>query len=335
MSKSSLIVNCPTNFVLFCTVLVASMCGFARGEGTSVTPTQPGVLVVEWIPLHANKVIVEGVRAALAAPVSGETVIAVTTASAYGDEKELEAIAQRINSEKPVAVLGVGDLVCEKLLAACPDVSLVAISARKLALGGHSEKENLVVIDSSPDPETVLKLAAELNADLSAIGVLYTEKYTPNVSFTTGLQKMAADQDIETVHIKVDPGFCRTDSDFEKAISGASNDKPFQVLYVPNDPNSARFGATIFKESARLGVIAIGSEATIGKGCRAATIVDSSAVASEASRAIQLLASGNTPGTHRVAVKCRVTREATGAAEGGGIEGMPNRNRALTLGDMG
>jgi ABC-type uncharacterized transport system substrate-binding protein len=258
------------------------------------------------------------VQAALAAPASGEAVIAVTVASAFGDEKELDAITQRINSGNPVAVLGLGDLVCEKILAACPDIAVVAISARKLALGGHAEKDNLVVIDSSPDPESVLKLAAELHADLSTIGVLYTEKYAPNVSFTTGLQKLAAAQQIETVHIKVDPGFCRTDSDFEKAISGAFTDKRFQVLYVPNDPNSARFGATIFKESARLGVIGVGSEATIGKGSRAATIVDSNAVAAEASQVVQLIASGRTPGAHIVAVKCRVTREAAGAAEGGG-----------------
>ncbi len=273
--------------------------------------------MVEWIPLHANKVIVEEVRAALAAPASGEAVIAVTTASAYGDEKELDAIAQRINSEKPVAVLGLGDLVCEKLLAACPDVSLVAISARKLALDGHSEKENLVVIDSSPDPETVLKLAAELNADLSTIGVLYTEKYAPNVSFTTGLQEVAKSRGIETVHIKVDPGFCRTDSDFEKAISRAFVGKPFQVLYVPNDPNSARFGATIFKESARLGVIGVGSEATIGKGCRAATLVDNSAVAAAATGAIRTIALRKAPTTQTVMVKCRVQHEEASAAEAG------------------
>lgn len=290
-------------------MLAASLCGIARGEETSETSTEPGVLAVEWIPLHANKVIIEEVRAALVAPASGGAAIAVTTASAYGDEKELDAIAKRINSERPVAVLGLGDLVCEKLIAACPDIPLVAVSARKLALGGHAEKDNLVVIDSSPDPESVLDLAAELNANLSAIGVLYTENYAPNVSFTTGLQKLAVDRKLETVHIKVDPGFCRTDSDFEKAISAAFTNKPFQVLYVPNDPNSARFGATTFKESARLGVIGIGSEATIGKGCRAATLVDTDAVAAAVAGAIQSIVSGKAPATPRVTVKSRVRHE--------------------------
>ncbi len=114
-----------------------------------------------------------------------------------------------------------------------------------------------MVIDSSPDPKTVLELTAELRLDLKGIGVLYTENYAPDAAFTAALQELAKAREIETVPIKVDPGFCRTDSDFEKAISGAFAGKSFQVLYVPNDPNSARFGATIFKETARLGITGV------------------------------------------------------------------------------
>jgi ABC-type uncharacterized transport system substrate-binding protein len=307
-SKSSLNVINRTSVTMICALLAVSLCAVASEEGHPGAPSQPGVLAVEWIPLHANKVIVEEVRAALAAPESGGAAITVTTALAYGDEKELDAIAKRINTEKPVAVLGLGDLVCEKLLNACPDVPVVAVSARKLALGGYAEKDNLVVIDSSPNPETVLDLAAELYIDLKGIGVLYTENYSPNAVFSAGLEKLAESRGIETVHIKVDPGFCRTDSDFEKAISGAFAGKPFQVLYAPNDPNSARFGATIFKETARLGIVGIGSEATIGKGCSAATIIDNSASATAAAGAILSITLGKAPTTPMVAVKCRIRR---------------------------
>ncbi len=314
-SKSSLNVLNLTNIVMFCTLLGASLCGVAYGASPPGTPSPPDVLAVEWIPLHANKVIVEEVRAALATPESGGAAITVTTASAYGDEKELDAIAKRINAEKPVAVLGLGDLVCEKLLNVCPDTPVIAVLARKLALGELAAHKNLVVVDSSPNPESVLALAAELHTDLKGVAVLYTENYSPNVSFTAALQKLAAARGLETVHIKVDPGFCRTDSDFEKAISGAFADKPFQVLYVPNDPNSARFGATIFKETARLGIVGIGSEATIGKGCRAATIIDNSAVAAEVSRAIRSITSGKALGTRIVGVECRVQRKGANTSK--------------------
>lgn len=269
--------------LLLCAALLPLLWPWSAA-GQEAGKTLPRVVAVEWIPLRANSTILEAFAKAQAG--LGEPQTPIERMTARGDETELANTLKQLAESKPDILLGFGDHVCQALRKKLPKIALVALLVRRSELlTAESSAAPLAILDSTPAPELVWEVARQLRPALTGLGVLYTQAYEPNVQLAASLAKAKQGAPGIVMEITVAEGYCRTDSDFEQALRGEGKGKStFDVLFVPDDPNGSRFGDVIYKAADRIGAVAIGTEATVGKGCAAALLPDYEALGQEAAR---------------------------------------------------
>ncbi len=258
----------------------------------SPAPDPATVLAVEWIPLHTNSVILKAAQSQANQPNAGRPGIEFVRVNVFGDQQELTKLAEQAALEPPQALIGFGDHVCKLLQEACPNVPMLALLVRDPDFRGASSTVGgapLLCPSVAPDPKLIWRIARELDPDLKRLGMIYTKGDMPNTAFADQLSRIAQDSDGTLDRTTVPPGFCRTDSDFERAVKKLVADDRIDMLYVPDDPNCSRFGIAIYKSAGELNVPAIGTDATIGKGCVAAIQRDYEALGVRVGELIRIL----------------------------------------------
>lgn len=241
----------------------------AAEEGDRQEPVRP-IVAIEWIPLHSHSVVMKAFEESLAQT-------RITRVNVFGDEEELGETLSELAETPPKLILAFGDHVSQAVRERCPQVPLLALLVK---LHGHqtapaSEKGSpAVYLRAEPDSELIWRLSRELVPGAKRVGIVYTENYQPNETLATRLERSAGPEGGQVVRATVPPGFCRSESDFSKAIRRMGKTEDLDVMYVPDDPNCSRFGARIYDFARELGIPAIGSEATLGKGCVAAVALD-------------------------------------------------------------
>ena len=255
-----------------CLAMACAAFGETKEKGHSTT-----VFAVEWIPLHANGAVVEALQEASAKKPGTEC--AIKRGNAFGDDAELNKMIADVNAHPTKAVIGFGDHVAARLAAECPNTHVIAVFARDHAALLSGAKGQVTVIDTEPQAADVVRIARGLKQPLKRIGIMYTDGFGPNGTLAEGLEKAGAKDGFSVARLKVHPGFCRTESDFRRAIAETHAKTPLDILFVPGDPNSARFGTTIRACAGEAGILVIGTEAIAGKGCAVALCPDFPAIA--------------------------------------------------------
>ena len=270
-------------FVVF--ILVSFLAGPSATEPGNQTrnDTLFRVVAIEWIPLYAHKQVLEALKKALTE--TGNPEFTVESVCAYGDEGELAKQLDRLSKSPPTIFLSFGNYVTERVADTVRDVPVLALlvrNAASLVENTSGVSPRLAVVDSDPDPTLVWKLARELVPDADALGVLHTNKFEPNVALVRALDEEARKYGGTVRSATVGSGFCRTDSDFQRGLDRIPHSEEIDLLYVPDDPNCSRFGTQVYRYADEKGWPAIGSEATIGKGCVAAVVIDYDAIGRQA-----------------------------------------------------
>lgn len=246
----------------------------------------PTVVAVEWLPSFVNTRIIEGLQAELG-------VDDVQRFCAYGQDAELETFADALTNTPPDVLMTFGDHVSRELRKAFPAIPMLAMVIRDAETLQSLEAEcPLAIISADPDAEKVADLARQLDNDAKTLAVIHTVDFAPNLKLVEALKNVDG---LSVVPIHIAPGFCRTDSDFDLAIRNRYKEAPFDLLYVPDDPNCSRFGTQIFRTSTDIGVPAIGTSSTIGKGCVAGFVWDFEKAAKQAAGACTGLLEGKAP----------------------------------------
>jgi len=240
----------------------------ALSQGVRDAPPQR-VVTLEWIPLYAQRKVIEVMKQEIK-DASLEKEYSIESIGVFGDEEDLEKQLEGLRADPPDAVVCFGNYLTRRVLNEGPNVPITGVlvrNAQGLVESATRNRENLSVIDSDPDPETIWKLARELKPQLDSLCVLYTAKYEPNEVLVRKLRESGSAYGFRVVSATVGAGFCRTESDFQKALDIVPHSGEVDILYVPDDPNCSRFGSAVYRFSDAKGWPAIGSEATIGKGC--------------------------------------------------------------------
>lgn len=252
---------------------------------------QPGsVVAVEWIPLHADTLVLQAMQDSAQAK---GTKAAVERVNVMSEEAELAKAIESIKARAPKAVIGFGDYVCERLVAKCPNTRIVTVFARSHGALARAAKGDVTIINSEPDPVAVVDVVRKLKPDMKRIGIIYTDKFTPNTELAQRLEQELGKSALTLARITVHPGFCRTESDYRQAIAKTHTATPLDTLFVPDDPNSSRFGGTICATATELGIRVIGTDAIAGKGCAATIEPDIEAIGQQAWAAVTSPASEN------------------------------------------
>jgi ABC-type uncharacterized transport system substrate-binding protein len=223
---------------------------------------------IEWIPLRAHKEILNAVEAqwkeTLDAPPK------LTRINLFADDEELKSTIEKLQENPPRAVIGFGDTVCKALRDTCPEAPLIALFVRDpkfLEQAKESRSAPCVQLKTDPQASFVVHVAKALKPKLKRMAIIYTKNDAANTHFANQLEIELAKTDIALARAEVPSGFCRTDSDFEKAINKLVESGPIDILYVPDDPNCSRFGTAIYKAARKHNIQGIGTGATMGKGC--------------------------------------------------------------------
>lgn len=254
---------------------------FAEDNGESARE----IVALQWLPMRAHATILESFQEQLKATSADATDAAsIKSITVFANEEELGRVEKELAASRPDLLIAFGDHICNSVRKTLPDVPLVGILIQNPASIPSPLVENAaptLFVTTAPDTELIWKVAQELMPKLQTLGVLYTDSFRPNVSLTDALEKTGEGRGVKVVRATVPSGFCRTESDFDKAIASLAKPQQCDLLYVPDDPNSSRFGATVYQYAERLGIPAIGSEATSGKGCVAAVALDFESIGRE------------------------------------------------------
>jgi len=240
------------------------------------------IVSIQWIPLYSNRQVLRSFDAslkeaspALASRMHHESVVL------YGDPEKLQKQIKDLNTNPPSVILSLGNHITKTLLDEGLSVPIVALLTRHpQAIIESCTKDTslLYIIDSDPDPALIWRVARQIRPGMDMLGVLYTSQYEPNEY----LVKSLSDEGVKTggmvCSATVGAGFCRTELDFQKGLDQLPHGETVNVLFVPDDPNCSRFGNAVFRFATKKGWPAIGTEATIGKGCVAAVEVNSDQV---------------------------------------------------------
>jgi hypothetical protein len=235
-------------------------------------------LAVEWIPLGRHEAVLDAVAHA---------VPELERFCCYADAEALDERLEALCAAPPPFVLVFGDEMGRRVREACPQVPLLVLLARSPEmLAAMPAKAPLATIAAQPEPNDLHRLAERLTPGFRAIAVLYTEGYAPNEAFSQALEQLAQEKGFRAARTTVHIGFCRTESDFAKAVAAVEG---VDWLYVPDDPNAARFGPAIYSAAARHGIFGIGAASTRGQGGVAAFEWDPTKLAQAAVQAVQAL----------------------------------------------
>jgi ABC-type uncharacterized transport system substrate-binding protein len=254
------------------------------------------VVAIEWIPLYAHKQVLEALETGLRE--AGNPEFEIESVCAYGDDGELARQLDALSKSPPAILLSFGNYVTERVADTVRDVPVLALLVRDatgLIEKASGEMRRLAVIDSDPDPKLVWQLARELAPGADTLGVLHTDRFEPNVALVRALSEEARLHGGTVRSATVGAGFCRTDSDFQRGLDRIPDSQEIDLLYVPDDPNCSRFGTQVYRHADEKGWPAIGSEATIGKGCVAAVAVDYDATGKRAARICRDVLDGSSP----------------------------------------
>lgn len=269
------------------TMVGVSWCGPALGEEVSLVTDRDklNIAVIEWIPLYAHTRVINAFKKAMSENEQFNTYdITVERLSAFGDDDELSSILKALPEKSLRLILSFGDHVSERVLEGTNETLVVAALVRKpdeLITRIKNRQGPGAVISSNPDPTLVLRAARELVPDLEGLGIMYTQKFAPNVQLADRLVQEGIKKGVSVVSVTVPAGYCREESDFARALGRVSSSASYDVLFVPDDPNCSRFGSQIYRFTDEQKVPAIGSGATLGKGCVMALALDYEAVGFE------------------------------------------------------
>ncbi len=260
-------------------VVLAGCAAFSQTNAFGEPESAKRIVAIEWIPLHAHTEVLKSLESELGRSNVASSKIEIKRIVVFGDDDELAKTIHQLNADPPDVIVGFGDHISQSIRRECRNVPRVAVLARDLAaLAGDdsapSDSAPFVAIDAEPDARTVWRVARELRPAAECLGFIYTDRYAPNSALADRLEEEGRRTGYQLARIRVDPGFCRTESDFRKVLNKAAETHKLDVLYVPDDPNCSRFGPTIYDSATKLGIPAIGSEATIGRGCAAAIQID-------------------------------------------------------------
>jgi len=260
----------------------------ALAASTATCATDPAAIVaIEWIPRSAHRIIMKHFEAGLAESSDPAAACpAIECINVFSDEEKLDAVLSDVSLKPPSILIGFGDHVCRKARDKCPEIPLIALLARDPTLIDELDEDNeaapVLLCITEPQPELVWRVARELHPNVKRLAIIYTEGFSPNERLADNLARFGKENDLHCLRTTVAAGFCRTDSDFERSLDKLTAAGGFDVLYVPDDPNCSRFGVQIYSYTRERGLPAIGSEATIGKGCSAAVALDYRAIGARA-----------------------------------------------------
>lgn len=248
---------------------------------TSQMATSETIHFIEWLPLNSHSKIINYMKEDL----KDQPLLTFNRITAYGDKEalitQLKKLTQNdpkvlgielkeLEQEKVKALVTFGDFTTQTALKLCPNVPIIALfveSPESLEKLLSTRTVSFSLLESNVKPERCLEVVSKLRENTKNIGIIHTDKFLPNQQLFETLSVKASERDIKVTQIRVDPGFCRTDSDFEKVIQNTYKEHAIDILIVPNDPNCDRFGHTIYNTAEKLGIVSIGSDSTIGKGC--------------------------------------------------------------------
>lgn len=284
MSMSSSIK--PVGMLLFVMVVLTVAYGTVRADGSSAEGIS--IIAVEWVPMRCHASIISSLKEELEESKDvAEEDVSIRRVNAFGDDERLHELLQELSSSPPDMMMGFGEHVCHAIRKVLPNSPLVALLVREGYVGEavpNAKDSPVVCFTAAPRPETVWAVARCLKPNMSRMGVLYTKDYAPNEELAKALEECGRREGRELVRATVPSGFCRVESDFEKAVTGLQASKPCDLLYVPEDPNSARFTGVVYGSTEDLRLPAIGGETTRGKGCVVAIALDYEALGRESAR---------------------------------------------------
>lgn len=284
------ITKLPKKSIALLTVITILMAGttFASQSKRIETPrSELDIRFVEWIPLYANTQIYQKLEEGLTQGQGHK--VRLQRKTIFGDVTQLAELLKEFDRATPDMIITIGDYVSRYFREKRPDLPQIAVlieDPAALHKLHSSTTTNLVTISTRPTAAQVWALAKTLNPEGATLGIIYTDTYKPNATLSSALAKLGVDKNLRVSEIKVNPGFCRTESDFRLAIQDAYKAKTFDVLFVPRDPNCDRFGTTIFQAATALKVPSIGTDSTFGKGCRAALTRNYDAIAARISQTV-------------------------------------------------
>jgi ABC-type uncharacterized transport system substrate-binding protein len=267
-------------------VVLSVASGAVRTDGSSAESIS--IIAVEWVPMRCHASIISSLKEELKeSKEMAEEHVSIRRVNAFGDDERLHELLQELSSSPPDMMIGFGEHVCHAIREVLPNSPLVALLVREeygRKAAPNAEDGPMVCFTAAPKPETVWAVAHCLKPTMSRMGVLYTKNYAPNEELARALEECGRRERRELVRATVPSGFCRVESDFEKAVTGLQASKPCGLLYVPEDPNSARFTGVVYRCTEDLRLPAIGGETTRGKGCVVAIALDYEALGRESAR---------------------------------------------------
>jgi ABC-type uncharacterized transport system substrate-binding protein len=225
----------------------------------------PAVVALEWLPKYAHKKTLKEI----------EKTSALVTMNCMGDESELRKNLEQIKAKPPALVIAFSDAIAKSVASECSSTPLLAVMVDDPScVMGIQRAAPVSLITSQPDAVLAWRVMREARANIKTAGMLYTKGISVNEKLFGRLSEEAKRDGASLERVLVDAGFCRTDADFVSAVDNAIEKKHCEVLFLPDDPNGSRFGATIFHAASAHGVPSVGTDATDGKGCVAALCVD-------------------------------------------------------------
>jgi ABC-type uncharacterized transport system substrate-binding protein len=263
--------------------LIAGICMCLFAASAQSAEGAVNLSAVEWIPLGSHDVIVE---ALIKGCRDRNVQVNVQRYSAFGDAAQFAAIGEKLKNTPNTAIIAFEDHACRQILQACPGIPVVALLTRGISISDSRASSGFHIVDGEATPASIMKVAGCLQPGLRTLGVLYSRGYAPNEALAEHLRGEAQKEGRATSNIVIDTGFCRTDHDFRTAIENALHEMRFEILYVPSDPNSSRFGATICSTATALNIPVIGSEAIAGKGCALTIELDHKAIGTRAAEIV-------------------------------------------------
>ncbi|HUW60178.1 MAG TPA: hypothetical protein VMZ06_04155 [Candidatus Bathyarchaeia archaeon] len=264
-----------------------------------VAGASPAVVAVEWLPQSAHGKIVRAYEGA-ADPAWPK----LRRINVMGDEKELEDALRALPQAASTIIVSFGQNVAEEAAELCPGATHVVLLAPEAPAG-----PNVFHIKSDPAPESIWQAAAGLKPGLNRLGILYTARHAPNEQLAAAIETAGKAAGRVMVRATVPHGLCRTESDFENAMESLEAAGGCDVLYVPDDPNTSRFAATLSRLAGNTPVI--GGEATRGRGCAAAFVRDYEALGCALAAVVAARVRGEAPNAAMLVVAPKIEGQMT------------------------
>lgn len=260
---------CPKFLMLF---LMLALC--SAGQPAEHAPLK--VVAVEALPLSLHTRVLMEVAALL-----GPDNIRFTRVSALSEGEGLNARLKASWDQGARHFVVFAPELAEAVQASAPDAAVVNVFSTE---EGADPAAGLW-IDPGPQPEEIWQAATSLRGAHCSLGMVFTRGLPANERLLECLKSVTPAGC--TVHpVLVDPGYCRTEADFDLAVRQACEHFSLDVLFVPEDPNCAKFGRTIFAAARTAQAASIGTQETAGQGNDLALVISAPAMAEAIGRAL-------------------------------------------------